>query len=74
MTMLRELTCREAAKLIFGALDAPLSEADQAVLDAHVAECEACERVLGQTHFMRNAMARWRGYVERDEPGEAESR
>lgn len=56
----RELTCREAARWISLALDTVLSEADRSALEAHIAECEACERVRAQADFMRRAMARWR--------------
>lgn len=58
------LTCREAAKLIFQALDMALSDADRAALEAHIADCRACERARAQADFMRRAMQRWRAYRE----------
>lgn len=60
----RPLTCREAVRRISQALDTVLSEADRAALEAHVAECEACERARAQADFMRRAMQRWRAYRE----------
>jgi anti-sigma factor RsiW len=56
----QDLTCREAARLLFREFDVTLSESDRAALEAHIAECEACVRVGEQARFMRRAMARWR--------------
>lgn len=58
------LTCREAAKLIFEALELALSDDDRANLEAHIAQCVACERARSQAEFMRRAMQRWRAYRE----------
>ncbi len=56
------MTCREAARLLFGAADRPLTAAERDVLQAHIAECEACERVQGQVQLMQRASAAWRAY------------
>ncbi len=66
MTAIRDLTCRDAARLLFA--DDALSEDDRQTLEAHIAECEACERVQAQSGIMRLAEAAWRRYLERDDP------
>jgi anti-sigma factor RsiW len=62
------LTCREAARLLFAALDGALPEPDRLTLQAHIAVCEACERVHGQTRIMQSALAAWRRYPNEAEP------
>jgi Putative zinc-finger len=57
-----KLTCREAARLLFGAADAALSSAERAALEAHIVRCEACERVQAQAELMQRASASWRKY------------
>jgi predicted anti-sigma-YlaC factor YlaD len=64
MNPARTMTCREAAKLLFGAYENQMSPEDRARLEAHIAECEACVRVRDQAEFMRRAMERWRRYRE----------
>lgn len=56
------LTCREAARLLFGAAETTLSDADRDALQAHILECEDCERVQGQVQLMQKASAAWRAY------------
>lgn len=62
----RRLTCREAARLLFGALDGAIPEADRDALEAHIRICEACVRVQEQVDFMRQAMGAWRRYRDGD--------
>jgi hypothetical protein len=58
----RRLTCREAARLLFGTLDGAVPEIDRDALEAHIRICEACVRVQSQVDFMRQAMGAWRRY------------
>jgi len=60
--MLRKPTCREAARLLFGAGEHKLTPAEREGLAAHLAECLACERVQAQADFMRRAEAAWKRY------------
>jgi hypothetical protein len=59
-----ELTCREAARLLFGQFDRTLTQVELADLEAHIAECEACVRVRRQAGLMRRALDGWRAYRE----------
>jgi hypothetical protein len=64
MNPARTMTCREAAKLLFGGFENQMSPEERARLEAHIAECEACVCVRDQAEFMRRAMQRWRTYRE----------
>ena len=67
--MTHDLTCREAARLLFAALDGALTEPDRVTLQAHIALCEACQRVHGQARIMQRALVAWRrDPVEADPP------
>ena len=45
---LDDLTCQELVELVTDYLDGALSDADRARFEAHLAECEPCERHLDQ--------------------------
>ena len=65
---LPELTCREAARLLFGAQESALTPAQRDALESHIVKCEACERVRSQVDLMQRASAAWRKYRLGDEP------
>ncbi len=62
-----EPTCREVARWLFSEPERKLSEAQQEVLEPHMAVCEACVRVRFQVKLMNEAVAAWRRYREEDD-------
>lgn len=63
-------TCREAAWILFDAAR-ELSPEERQALDAHLAECLACERVAQQANWLRTADRAWSRHREpgSDGPG-----
>jgi hypothetical protein len=59
-------TCQEAARLITARRDRALPLVERIALRLHLAACGACPTFDRQIRLMEQAMARWRGYVDRD--------
>ena len=65
--MQKDLTCRDATRLLLEAEDRELSTADRLAPQAHVTICDACTRFVAQLGFMRRATRAWRKHRESDD-------
>jgi anti-sigma factor RsiW len=54
----RALVCRQAVELMAGYLDGVLSSAEQARLEAHLADCPHCSEHLAQLRVTIDALGR----------------
>jgi len=61
-------SCREVTRLVLESEERELPLADRLALQIHWRICEGCTKFRGQAKLMREAMARWRGYRDSDEP------
>lgn len=57
-------TCKEASALLIAREDRTLPLADRIALRLHLAACSACPKFDRQLSSMRNALGRWRAYIE----------
>ena len=57
-------TCKEAAVLLVAREDRELPAIERLALRLHLAVCTACPVFERQLLTMRNALQRWRHYVE----------
>lgn len=64
--MILRRTCKEVAALLVAREDRALPLAQRVALHFHLAACQACPVFEKQLLVMRNAMGRWRNYVEDD--------
>jgi len=64
-------SCREVTRLVLESEERELPLSDRLALQIHWRICEGCSRFREQTRLMREAMSRWRGYRDGDEPPDA---
>jgi hypothetical protein len=62
--MILRRTCKEVAALLVAREDRDLPTLERVALRLHLAACSACPKFERQILTMRNAMQRWRNYVE----------
>lgn len=65
--MILRRTCKEVAALLVAREDRALTLVQRVALRWHLAACQACPVFEKQLLVMRNAMGRWRNYVEDDD-------
>ena len=61
-------SCREVTRLVLESEDRELTTTETLALQMHWRICDACRKFRDQAQWMRQAMARWRGY-RNDEDG-----
>ena len=66
---MEQYNCRQATRLMLEEQDRELSASERAALQVHLGICAACRKFRSQAELMRQAMSRWRGYRDDDEPG-----
>ena len=62
--MILRRTCKEVAALLVAREDRSLPAIERVALRLHLAACGACPKFERQLLTMRNALARWRNYVD----------
>jgi hypothetical protein len=62
--MILRRTCKEVAALLVAREDRALPTLERVALRLHLAACSACPKFERQILTMRNAMQRWRNYVD----------
>lgn len=61
-------SCREVVRLILEREDRPLDWRERIALAIHLRICAACPRFESQVALMREAIGRWRRYVDGGDP------
>jgi hypothetical protein len=61
-------SCREVTRLVLESEERELSLADRLALQLHWRVCDACRKFNEQAKLMREAMSRWRGHRDGDDP------
>ena len=56
----RELSCREAARLMSVAFERPLTPQEGAELKFHLGDCDDCQHYDAQLRFLHEAAQRYR--------------
>jgi hypothetical protein len=61
-------SCREVTRLVLESEDRELVLSERMALEVHWRICDGCIKFRDQARLMREAMKRWRGYRDGDEP------
>jgi hypothetical protein len=61
--------CREVTRLVLERENRALTLVERIAVRFHLGICLMCTRFTGQVQLMNKAMAQWKHYAEKDEPG-----